>query len=44
MNKFAIKAKALDCDWSPDGQILAVALYNGTILLRDKNGAELLEV
>lgn len=41
MNKFPTKQKCLDCDWSPDGQILAIALYNGKILLRDKNGAEL---
>ena len=41
MNKFQTKAKCLDCDWSPDGQILAIALYTGKILLRDKNGGEL---
>lgn len=41
MNKFPTKGKTLDCDWSPDGQILAIALYTGKILLRDKNGAEL---
>jgi len=44
VNKFSVKAKCLDCDWSPDGQLLAIGLYNGNILLRDKNGAELLEV
>lgn len=41
MNKFPTKAKCLDCDWSPDGQVLAIALYTGKILLRDKNGGEL---
>ena len=41
VNKFVLKEKCLDCDWSPDGQILAIALYCGKILLRDKNGAEL---
>ena len=41
MNKFTTKVKCLDCDWSPDGQVLAIGLYNGKILLRDKNGAEL---
>ena len=41
VNKFSTKNKCLDCDWSPDGQILAIALYNGKILLRNKNGEEL---
>ena len=41
VNKYPTKVKCLDCDWSPDGQILAIGLYNGKILLRDKNGAEL---
>ena len=41
VNKFATGSKCLSCDWSPDGQILAIALYNGKILLRDKNGGEL---
>ena len=41
MNKFPTKAKCLDCDWSPDGQVLAIALYTGKIILRDKNGGDL---
>ena len=44
VNKFVTKQKCLDCDWSPDGQILAIALYSGKILLRDKNGAELTSI
>ena len=41
VQKFQTKFKCLCSDWSPDGQILAIGLINGTILLRDKNGAEL---
>lgn len=41
IQKWPTKSKTLDCDWSPDGQVLAIALYNGNILLRDKGGAEL---
>jgi intraflagellar transport protein 122 len=41
VQKFQTKVKCLCADWSPDGQILAIGLFNGTILLRDKNGAEL---
>jgi len=44
VNKFQTKSKCCTCDWSPDGQILAVGLYNGKILLCDKNGAELTQI
>lgn len=44
VNKHKLVSKALCCDWSPDGQVLAIGLYNGTILLKDKTGAELTEI
>ena len=42
--KHDIPAKGLCCDWSPDGQILAIGLFNGQIILRDKNGGKLTEL
>ena len=41
--KHDLPDKALCCDWSPDGQILAIGLYNGKVVLRDKLGGKLLE-
>jgi len=41
VNKTKTPAKVVSCDWSPDGQLLALGLYNGKVLLRDKTGAEL---
>lgn len=41
VQKYSTKIKCLCADWSPDGQILAIGLFNGTILLRDKSGNEL---
>jgi intraflagellar transport protein 122 len=41
VQKYQTKVKCLCADWSPDGQILAVGLFNGSILLRDKNGNDL---
>jgi intraflagellar transport protein 122 len=41
VQKFQTKVKCLCADWSPDGQVLAIGLFNGSILLRDKNGGEL---
>lgn len=34
----------VSCDWSPDGQLLALGLYNGKVLLRDKTGQELFSI
>ena len=31
--KHDLSDKALCCDWSPDGQILAIGLYNGKVAL-----------
>ena len=42
--KHDISGKGCCCDWSPDGQILAIGLYNGKIVLRDKTGGKLSEV
>lgn len=44
VNKIKSGSKCLCCDWTPDGQVLAIGLFNGTILLRDKAGAELNEI
>lgn len=41
VNKTKVPAKVVSCDWSPDGQLLALGLYNGKVLIRDKTGAEL---
>lgn len=42
--KHDLPAKGLCADWSPDGQLLAIGLYNGTVLLKDKNGGKLTEL
>lgn len=42
--KHDIPAKGVCADWSPDGQLLAIGLYNGSVLLRDKNGAKIAEL
>ena len=41
MNKVKTGAKCCACDWSPDGQVLAIGLINGVILVKDKTGVEL---
>jgi intraflagellar transport protein 122 len=41
VNKTKTPARCVACDWSPDGQLLAIGLFNGTILIRDKAGQEL---
>jgi len=41
VSKMKIPARSLSLDWSPDGQILAVGLYSGSVLLRDKQGSAL---
>lgn len=38
VNKTKTPARCLSCDWSPDGQLLAIGLFNGQILIKDKNG------
>ena len=42
--KFPTTGKCLCCDWSPDGQILALGLSNGIIMLVDKGGESLKEI
>ena len=42
--KHKVSAKCLCCDWSPDGQILAIGMFDGTVLFRDKSGDQLGEV
>ena len=42
--KHDLPSKGLCADWSPDGQLLAIGLYNGKVILRDKNGGKLTEV
>lgn len=44
VNKTKTPAKVCSCDWSPDGQLLALGLYNGTILMKDKAGGELFTI
>jgi len=44
VNKTKTPAKCASCDWSPDGQLLAIGLFNGTILMRDKAGGELITI
>lgn len=44
VNKTKTPAKCLCCDWSPDGQLLAIGLYSGIILLKDKAGQELMTI
>ena len=41
VNKQKTPAKCCACDWSPDGQLLAIGLMNGLILVKDKTGVEL---
>jgi len=41
VNKQKTPAKTTCCDWSPDGQVLAIGLINGVILMKDKTGVEL---
>ncbi len=38
VTKHKVTSKCLCCDFSADGQVLAIGLYDGTILLRDKAG------
>ncbi|CAI2371085.1 unnamed protein product [Moneuplotes crassus] len=42
--KHDLPSKGLCADWSPDGQLLAIGCFNGTVLLRDKNGGKLAEL
>jgi intraflagellar transport protein 122 len=44
VNKTKTGSKCCVCDWSPDGQVLAIGLFNGTILVKDKAGAELFTI
>lgn len=44
VSKHEIPSKGCCADWSPDGQILAVGLYNGMVILRDKNGGKIAEL
>jgi len=44
VNKTKTQAKCCVCDWSPDGQILAIGLFDGNILIKDKAGAELFTI
>jgi len=44
VNKQKVPAKCCACDWSPDGQILAIGLLNGSILVKDKTGIELFQI
>ena len=44
VNKTKTAARCCVCDWSPDGQLLAIGLFNGTILIRDKAGGELFTI
>ena len=39
-----LESKCCVCDWSPDGQLLATGLFNGTILIKDKAGGELFTI
>jgi intraflagellar transport protein 122 len=39
--KVKLPARALCADWSPDGQFLALGLFNGLVLIRDKQGEAL---
>jgi intraflagellar transport protein 122 len=38
VNKTKTPARTLCCDWSPDGQLLAIGLFSGVILIKDKAG------
>jgi intraflagellar transport protein 122 len=42
--KHDLPSKGLCADWSPDGQLLAIGCFNGTVLLRDKNGGKITEL
>ena len=44
VSKFEIPSKGLCADWSHDGQVLAIGLYNGTVIIRDKNEGKLTEL
>jgi intraflagellar transport protein 122 len=44
VNKQKVPAKCCSCDWSPDGQILAIGLINGVILIKDTTGVELFQI
>ncbi len=42
--KHDLPGRAMCCDWSTDGQILAIGLYDGKVILRDKQGGKLAEL
>lgn len=44
VNKTKTPSKCVACDWSPDGQLLAIGLFNGLILIKDKAGQELMQI
>jgi intraflagellar transport protein 122 len=44
VNKQKVPAKCVACDWSPDGQLLAIGLQSGLILMKDKLGVELFTI
>ncbi|KAI9223814.1 hypothetical protein BC828DRAFT_402829 [Blastocladiella britannica] len=40
VSKFKVPSKVTSCSWSSDGQHLALGLYNGQVLIRNKLGEE----
>ena len=44
VNKTKTGSRCCVCDWSPDGQILAIGMYDGNILIKDKSGGELFTI
>lgn len=42
--KHDLSSKGLCADWSPDGQLLAIGCFNGSVQLRDKNGGKVAEL
>lgn len=44
VSKTKLESRACCCDWSPDGQLLAIGLFNGDVLIRDKAGQDVLTI
>ncbi|GAB6027580.1 hypothetical protein CHUAL_001823 [Chamberlinius hualienensis] len=44
VQKYKVSSRVTSCSWSPDGQYLALGLYNGSVTVRNRNGVETMRI